>query len=130
MDNYIIDLKKHLYKDIFDKFFLSLKDLYDLRYKKYIEIKNEYHSSITENKFLLESEDNLDENKKREINQIIETLKEELQYQIDKISDEFNGIINLKINEFKINAFKNIGIQLIEEKIKLDIFSIINESFY
>ena len=131
MDTYIINLKNNLYKDILDKFFISLKDLYDLRYKKYIEIKNEYHSSITENEFLLESEeDNLDENKKREIKQIIETLKEELQYQIDKISDEFNGIINMKINEFKINVFKNIDIQLIEEKLKLDIFSIINEAFY
>ena len=44
------------------------------------------------------------------LEQIIEKLKEEIQYQIDKLSDEFNGIINMKINEFKINAFKNIGI--------------------
>ena len=62
MDTYIIDLKNNLYKDIFDKLFLNLKALYDLRFNKHIEIKNEYHSSITENEFLLESEDNLDEN--------------------------------------------------------------------
>lgn len=130
MNDYIIELKRHFYNDIFENFFLSIKKLYDLKYKKYIEIKNEYHSNITENEFLLESEENLDDNKKNEIIQIIETLKEELQYQIDKISDEFNGLINQKINEFKINSFKGVRIQLIEEQLKLDIYTLINESFY
>ena len=130
MNDYIIELKRHFYNDIFENFFFSIKKLYDLKYKKYIEIKNEYHSNITENEFLLESEENLDDNKKNEIIQIIETLKEELQYQIDKISDEFNGLINQKINEFKINSFKGVRIQLIEEQLKLDIYTLINESFY
>ena len=110
--------------------FLNLKDLYALRFKKYIEIKNEYHSSIAENEFLIECEENLNDTNKREISQIIETLKEELQFQIDKISDEFNGLISLKIKDFKMNYFKSVEIQLIEEKLRLDIYSIINEAFY
>ena len=130
MNDYIINLKHHFYNDIFENFFLSIKELYDLKYKKYIEIKNEYHSSITENEFLLESEENLGNSKKNEIVQIIENLKDELQYQIDIIFDEFNELINRKINEFKMNSFKSVGIQLIEEQLKLDIYSIINESFY
>ena len=69
MNDYIIDLKHHFYNDIFENFFLSIKELYDLKYKKYIEIKNEYHSSITENEFLLESEENLGNSKKNEISQ-------------------------------------------------------------
>ena len=35
------------------------------------------------------------------------------------------------VNEFKIDSFKNnSGILLVEEKLKLEIYSIINESFY
>ena len=35
-----------------------------------------------------------------------------------------------KISEFKRNSFKNnSGIQLLEEKVKLDIYSLINEAF-
>ena len=43
MNNYIIELKNDFYNDIFGLFFYKLKELYDLKYKKYIEIKNEYH---------------------------------------------------------------------------------------
>ena len=53
-----------------------------------------------------------------------------MQYQIDIIFDKFNELINRKINEFKMKSFKSVGIQLIEEQLKLDIYSIINESFY
>ena len=74
LNNYIIDLKKYFYREIFDKLFLNLKDLYALRFKKYIEIKNEYHSSIAENEFLIECEENLNDTNKREISQIIQTL--------------------------------------------------------
>ena len=130
MNNYIIELKKYFYNAIFGQFYDKLKELYDLKYKKYIEIKNEYHASITENEFLLENEENLNENKKKELIQIIESLKEELQLQIYKIDDEFNGLINTNINEFKLSYFKIINIQLIEEQLKLDIYSIINEAFY
>ena len=35
------------------------------------------------------------------------------------------------ISEFKLNSFKNDSrIQLLEEKVKLDIYSLINEAFY
>ena len=66
-----------------------------------------------------------------EIQQIIDSLKDEQQNQIAKIEDEFNRLIVSKVNEFKINSFKNnSGIQLMEEQLKLDIYSLINESFY
>ena len=102
MNNYIIKLKNDFYNDICFLFFYKLKELYDLKYKKYIEIKNEYHANITENEFFLENEENLDENRKKEIIQIIDSLKEELQLQIYKIDDEFNGIISTSINDFKL----------------------------
>ena len=94
-------------------------------------VNNEYHSSITENEYLLENDENLTEEKKTEIQSIIDSLKEEQKDQIDKIVDEYNNNIILLINEFKQNSFrKNTSVQLLEEQLKLDIYSIINESFY
>ena len=102
-----------------------------MKYKKYIEIRNEYHNQIIENEYLLETEDKLTNEKKEEYQQTIESLKEEQQHQIDVIEDEFNKKIMDKISEFKINSFKkNSGIQLLEEKVKLDIYSLINEAFF
>jgi len=69
--------------------------------------------------------------KKAEIQQTIDSLNEEQQHQIAIIEDEFNRKIIDKITEFKLNSFKkNSGIQLMEEQVKLDIYSLINDSFY
>ena len=79
----------------------------------------------------MENHEDYSEDKKSEIQQIIDSLKDEHQNQIAKIEDEFNRLIVSKVNEFKIDSFKNnIGILLIEEKLKLEIYSIINEAFY
>ena len=125
------DFNLFFYKEIFEQFSSGLKDLYEMKYKKYIEIRNEYHNQIIENEYLLETEDKLTNEKKEEYQQTIESLKEEQQHQIDVIEDEFNKKIMDKISEFKINSFKkNSGIQLLEEKVKLDIYSLINEAFF
>ena len=131
MKEYIENLRNHFYKESFEIFSIKLKELYDSKYKKYIMVNNEYHSSITEKEYLLENEENLSEEKKTEIKSIIDSLKEEQKDQIDKIVDEYNNNIILLINEFKQSSFKkNISVQLLEEQLKLDIYSLINESFY
>ena len=108
-----------------------MKEIYDNKYKKYIDVSLEYHHQIKENEHLLENHEDYSEEKKAEIQQIIDSLKDEQQNQIAKIEDEFNRLIVSKVNEFKIDSFKNnSGILLIEERLKLDIYSIINESFY
>ena len=128
---YMNDFNHFFYKEIFEQFSSELKELYEQKYKKYIEIRNEYHNQIKENEYLLEIDDNLTKEKKEEIQQTIESLNEEQQHQIDVVEDEFNQKISDKISEFKLKGFKhNSGIQLLEEKVKLDIYSLINESFY
>ena len=128
---YMKEFNLFFYKDIFEQFSSSLLELYELKYKKYIEIRNEYHDQIKENEYSMENEDNLTEEKKEEYLQTIESLKEEQQHQIDVVEDEFNKKIMDKISEFKLNSFKNnSGIQLLEEKVKLDIYSLINQAFY
>ena len=127
---YINDFNQFFYKEIFEQFSSGLKELYNMKYNKYIEIRNEYHAQIKENEYLLELDDNLSKEKKEEIQQTIESLKEEQQHQIDIVDDEFNQKISDKISEFKLNSFKNnSGIQLLEEKVKLEIYSLINEAF-
>ena len=131
MNKYIKDFNEYFYKDIFYHFSSQLKDLYDSKYKKYIQVNNYYHTNIKQNEYLLEYEENLTEEKKQEYQSIINSLKEEQQDQIDKIEDEFNGVIQTKLNEFKRTAIKNnCGINLIEEQVKLDIYSLINDAFY
>ena len=131
MNKYIKDLNEYFHKDIFYHFSSQLKELYDSKYKKYIEVNNYYHANIKENEYLLEYGENLTEEQKQEYQSIINSLKEEQQDQIDKIEDEFNVMIHTKINEFKQTSIKNnTGINLIEEQVKLDIVSLINDAFY
>jgi len=131
MNRYVNDLNSHFFKSTFEVFSNELKDLYEKKYKKYIEVNDEYHTSIKEKEFLLENDEDLNENQKNEILQIIDSLKEEQKDQIDKIIDEYNHLIDSKINEFKRTAFKNdCEINLIEEQLKLDIYTMINEAFY
>ena len=127
---YINKFNQTFYQEIFEQFSSGLKGLYEQKYKKYIEIRNEYHNQIKENEYLLEIDDNLTKEKKEEIQQTIESLNEEQQHQIDIVEDEFNKKISDKLSEFKMTRFKhNSGIQLLEEEVKLDIYSLINEAF-
>jgi hypothetical protein len=131
MNRYVNDLNSHFFKSTFEVFSNELKDLYEKKYKKYIEVNDEYHTSIKEKEFLLENDEDLNENQKNEIHQIIDSLKEEQKDQIDKIIDEYNQLIDSKINEFKRTAFKNdCEMNVIEEQLKLDIYTMINEAFY
>ena len=131
MQSYMDEFNHYYYKDIFEQFASKLKEIYDQKYTKYIEVSVEYHTQIKKNEHILENTDNLSEEKKEEIQQIIDSLKDEQQNQIAKIEDEFNRLIVAKVNEFKLNSFKNnSGIQLMEEQLKLDIYSLITESFY
>jgi hypothetical protein len=131
MKKYVKDLNNHFYKDTFELFSLELKELYDKKYNKYIEVNDEYHHNIKEKEYQLENDENLNDEKKVEIQQIIDSLKEEQKDQIDKITDEFNELIDTKISEFKQTFFKkDCGINLMEEQLKLEIYTMINEAFY
>jgi len=131
MQSYMDEFNNYYYKDIFEQFASKLKEIYDQKYTKYIEVSVEYHTQIKKNEHIMENTDNLSEEKKEEIQQIIDSLKDEQQNQIAKIEDEFNRLIVSKVNEFKLKSFKNnSGIQLMEEQLKLDIYSLIIESFY
>ena len=129
--NYVDNINKYFYKEMFDTFFVKLKELYKEKYENYLKVNNEYHSNIKENEYNLECNDKISEIEKKEIQNIIDSLKEEQKDQIDKIVDEYNTKIKKFINDFKQNLFKkNVGVDLIEEQLKLDIYTIINDAIY
>ena len=61
------------------------------------------------------------------IKNIIDSLKEEQEHELDRIDDYYNNLISEAQANFKSYALKaNPGIQLIEEKFKLDMYTLIN----
>ena len=124
-------VNKHFYLEVFDKFYSKIKEIYEQKYEKYLKVNEEYFSNIKENEFMIDSNDKMEKFEKMQIQNIIDCLKEEQKDQIDEILDEYNTNINKYIEEFKQNLFVNdIGYQIIEEQLKLDIYTMINEAFY
>jgi len=126
---YMDEFNEHFYQEVFGNFFNKLKRLIDEKYNKYIEITTEYHSQIKENEFLLDNPD-LKQEEIDDINNTIESLKEEQKHEIDRIDDQYNSMISNKINEFKFNAFKNdVSINVMQEKLTLEIYKLMNNAF-
>ena len=124
-------LNRHFYTEMFDNFYLKLKELYDEKYQKYIKVNDEYHSNIKENEFLIDSNDDMTDIEKISLQNIMDCLKEEQKDQIDEVLDEYNKKINALKDEFKQNLFQNnVGMQLIEERLKLEVYTMINNAFY
>ena len=131
MNNYVDVLNKYYYTEMFDNFYIKLGEIYKQKYEKYIKVNDEYFSNIKEKEFELDSNDKLTENEKKKMQNIIDSLKEEQKDQIDQVLDEYNTNISNLISDYKQNVFKNnVGVQLIEEQLKLDIYSMINDAFY
>jgi hypothetical protein len=72
----------------------------------------------------------LDDNQHKDnIKDIINSLKEEQQHEFDRIEDYYANVINENHNVFKSVGFRsNKGIQILEEKFKLDIMNLIKDS--
>jgi len=105
----------------------------DEKYNKYTEISNNYHSQIKEMEFLITSGNfyfnflDSDDTHKEGIKNIVDSLKEEQDHELDRIEDHYNKLISDAQASFKNFGFKNHpGIQLIEEKFKLDMYNLIN----
>ena len=127
LNRYMNNFNAFFYKEIFQNFFSELKKLIDEKYEKYIEISANYHSQIKENEFLIDKDS--PEEYKEAIKQSIELLKEDQEHQIGIIEFQYNSLINQKISDFKLTSFKNnVGLQLMEEQLKLDIYHIINDA--
>lgn len=129
IESFIDEFNGYFYDHVFKKFVDQIQKLAEEKLNKYIEVSKHYHNQIKEMEFLLNS-DNDDLTHTDSIKQILDQLKDEQQHELDMIDLNYNKLINENQLEFKNDAFKNDpGIQLIEEKFKLEMFNMINSIF-
>jgi hypothetical protein len=63
------------------------------------------------------------------IKDIINSLRDEQQHEFDRIEDYYGKLIKEAHNNFKNVGFRNNkGIQILEEKFKLDIYNLIKDT--
>lgn len=124
LKTYLLEVNEYFYTHLFQRFSDNIKSIYAQRLKKYMETTRIYHSQIKEMEFI-QSEDS---NHSESLTEIIKSLKEEKDEEIEKMNLHYETIIEDAVNEFKsYGIVNNSGVQLLEEKFKLDITNLINE---
>lgn len=122
--NFNNEIDEYFLKHVFQRFAESIQRIVDEKFKKYAETCKIYQTQIKEMEFLLSDDDQHSES----IGVIIESLKEEKQIEIDRMESHYDNIVQEAVQSFKTYGISNnAGIQLIEEKFKLDMFNLIND---
>jgi hypothetical protein len=125
LDMFVGEFNFYFYEHVFQRFTEHVQRLMDEKYTKYIEISKNYHGQIKEMEFLMTGDG--EDQHKESIQGIIDSLKEEQEHELDRIEDHYNKLIVEAQSNFKNYGFKNNpGVQLIEEKFKLDMYNLIN----
>jgi len=96
----------------------------DEKFKKYSEVSESYSSQIKEVEHMVQEEEDSERRQPLEI--IIESLKEEQQHELELIEDHYEDLYEQCYANSKSVARNNNCIQLIEEKLRLDIYNQIN----
>jgi len=125
LEQFVNEFNFYFYEHVFQRFTEHIQKLMDEKYLKYIEISKNYHGQIKEMEFLMTGDG--EDQHKDQIRSILESLKEEQEHELDRIEDHYNRLVIDAQNNFKSIGIKsNPGIQLIEEKFKLDMYNMIN----
>ena len=107
----------------------------DEKYQKYVEIARNYQSQIKEMEFIINGGiqfvifiiADTDDQHTKGISTIVDSLKEEQENELVRIEDYYDKLVIDAQNNFKNISYKNNpGVQLIEEKFKLDLYNLIN----
>jgi hypothetical protein len=88
-------------------------------------VLNNYQGQIKEMEFIIngDSEDQHQDG----IKAVIDALKEEQEMELERVEDQYDGLITEAQSNFRNLSLKaNPGVQLIEEKFKLDMYTLIN----
>jgi len=126
IDSFIKNYNKIYFQSTCLKFKDSFKKIMDEKFKKIEEISANYNNQIKEIEFLLASNDE-DYEKNIPLNKILDSLIEEQQHEIALAHEYYDKLINDTYTNYKNNDVKSKGSQLIEEKLKLEIFNHIND---
>jgi len=126
IDSFIKNYNKIYFQNTCLKFKDSFKKIMDEKFKKIEEINANYNNQIKEIEFLLASNDENFE-KNIPLNRILDSLVEEQQHEIALAHEYYDKLINDTYTNSKNNDVKIKASQLIEEKLKLEIFNHIND---
>lgn len=125
LENYNKDFNSYFYQSVFQRFSETIDRLMNEQFRKYTETCRIYQNQIKEMEFLMNDDDQHQES----INSILESLKEEKQQELERIEYHYQNLVDEAISNFKMFGIKNnSGVQLIEEKLKLDMFNLVNNS--
>lgn len=124
LEGFSSEFRNYFYSYVFQRSIENLNNLMDEKFKKYTETCRIYQNQIKEMEFLILDDDLHIES----IQETIESLKEERQQEIQRMEDHYQNLIDEAVLNIKSFGIKNnSGIQLIEEKFKLDLYSLVND---
>jgi len=126
VNQFLNEFNEYFHQNVFQKFTGKIESLLEEKYKKFMEVSKNYNNQIKEMEFLANTDDNQHSDSLKDI---ISSLREEQQSQIDLIEDQYGNLIKDAYNNFRY-GFKNTeGVKIVEEKFKLGIYNVINEKF-
>ena len=114
------------YEQIMKKQEDEINEILEEKYsKKYVIFKN-YFSQIAEMECMMKSDE--DNNHQESIEGIIKSLEEDKEKELEKLEDEYTNIINkIKTRNKEESLSKNTGIEMIEEKLKMNMLGVLND---
>lgn len=116
-------MNKYFYGHLINNLGDKLLDIIDEKLTKYIEIYKGYNSQIKEMEFIMDE----DRQHKESVYLIINSLKEEMENELSNLDDHYNKNLEDTILDFKKFGIRNnLGVQLLDEKFKLEIVKLIN----
>lgn len=119
------EFRENFFSNVIHRLLENIERINFEKINKYTDICRIYNSQIKEMEFLINEDDQHAES----ISCILDSLKEEKQQELDRMESHYMNLIDDSIQNFKQFGIKNnSSIQLLEEKLKLDIVSQINKS--
>lgn len=124
LESFENEINRYFFSNVFQRFNELIHRIMNERFNKYTETCRIYQNQIKEMEFLVNDDDQHQES----INLIIENLKEEKQQELERMEEHYQNVIEEAISNFKFSGLKNnSGIQLIEEKFKLEFFNLVSD---
>jgi hypothetical protein len=132
LEMFVNEYNVYFYQHLFQRFTEHIHKLVEEKYSKYIEVLNNYQGQIKEMEFIINGGKkcvNIDSEDQHQdgIKAVIDALKEEQDIELERVEDHYESLINEAQGNFRNLSLKNNpGVQLIEEKFKLDMYTLIN----
>lgn len=127
IQSFVTDFNSYSQENLYTDFADEMTELIEEKCNKKLEIFKTYQTQISEMNSLMRD----DENHEESIKVIIDNLEEEKKDELKKVDEEFGKKILEKKQNFRTDKIsKDGGLQLIEEKFKLDMLNSVNEILY